>query len=296
LYFLDITMPDLGVVELIKIAERYGVELPSRQYSDIENSFISYIKNSVEKKATALKLLHAIQTDLKDIKMRNMLMAAIYTLLPTVVPANEHTISLRECAQHLERIGDKKEAMRMYQEYLSARDGYDPVIRINYDNLLELGEQWDEIIRFEGEFLSRSYFRDDPTSQKHYERSFQKLRDAYNKKGIPIPKYLRIAPAKDIGVAIAMLRDGNFLDARTKFAEMIEREDYKQMKAADAIAVLAGYAESIKRSPRVLTKKDWEEVYRVLSLLVSEYKNMDGFDPEYSRDLRAAQRQIEKYK
>ncbi len=129
-----------------------------------------------------------------------------------------------------------------------------------------------------------------------YEHSYQRLRKTYTKLGIPIPKDLRVPPTSELEKAKGLLNSGKYEEARRIFLEMIENEDYKQIKSEDAIAVLDGYAKSIKRRLQVLTVEDWQKVYRSLSILVRDYSDKKGFDLQYSKDLEAARRQIEKLK
>jgi signal recognition particle subunit SEC65 len=162
--------------------------------------------------------------------------------------------------------------------------------------LLELEEAWEAIKDFEGKFLGQSYFRDVPRNRAPYEPSYRRIRRAYAKLAVPLPKEFRVPPTSELVRATELLKARKCGEARQVFAEMVENEDYRQMDSRDAIAALAGYAESIKRQLRVLTLEDWQEVYRSLSILVRDYRNTDGFISDYLGDLEAARRQTEKLK
>ncbi len=112
--------------------------------------------------------------------------------------------------------------------------------------------------------------------------------------GVPVPKEFRVAPTAEAAKAKVLLAEGKADEARAIYKEIIDNEDYCQMKAEDAIGVLAGYADCIKRALHVLTTNEWREVCRALEILVCEYAQPPAFDQEFRRDLAAAKRQVEK--
>ena len=261
----------------------------------LEDSVRSFVQTCSDKKAFTLRLAGKLKktpgTGQKGVKLQ----VALYSLLPAIVPQEERRKSLRDAAQTVEELGDLQTAKRLYLEYLKEPHitGYDPEIRDKYGRLLEMEEKWKEIMDFEGEFLSGAYF-DQPGVRIAYERSYQRLRSAYTRMGIPIPKRLRVPPTNELAKAKGLLQNREYGKAATIFAKMIKNEDYKRMEPADAVAVLAGHAESIKRRLRAMTVEDWQDVYRSLYILVRDYSGQESFDSEYRRDLEAARKQIEK--
>jgi len=296
LFFFNVKDVDLEILRLLNVVRNFGIKVSGFTYQAIESSVLSFIRKCLEKEAFALRFVDRLKKFSGTGKKGIRLQVAVYSLLPTVIPQEKRRGSLRQVAQIVEELGENEKAKQLYLEYLNEVNGYDPEIRDKYGGLLELEEKWEEIKDFEGKLLSQSYFRYYPDNRIAYEHSYQRLRKAYTRLGIPIPKDFRVSPTSELVKAKSLLDNGKYEEARGIFAEMIENEDYKQMKSVDAIAILAGYAESIKRCLRALTVEDWQEVYRFLSILVRDYSDKEGFDPEYSRDLGAARRQIEKLK
>jgi serine/threonine protein kinase len=296
LLFFKVGSVDFEILRLASAVRDLGIEVPGFSYQAIEDSVRSFIETCADKRGFALRLVDRLKK-LSGTTKGIRLQVTVYSLLPIIVPQEERTTSLREVAQIVEELGDTPTAKKLYWEYLKEPrvKGYDPEIRNKYGRLLEMEEKWEEIKDFEGKFLSEAYF-DQPNNRIAYERSYQRLRRAYTRLGIPIPKHLRVPPTSELVKAKRLLQSGENEEAFRVFTEMIENEDYEQMKLADAVAVLAGYAESIKRRLRVLTVEDWQEVYRSLSILVRDYSDQEGFDPQYLRDLEAARTQIEKLK
>lgn len=296
LLFFKVKDVGLEILRLLCFVRNFGIEFSGLSYKAIESSVLSSIKKCPEKETFALRFVDRLEKLSGTGKKGMRLQVAVYSLLPTIVPQEKRRSSLRQVAQIVEKLGENEKAKQLYLEYLNEIDGWDPEIRDRYGKLLELEEKWEEIKDFEGKFLSCWYFRDHPNNRIAYKHSYQRLRKAYKRLGIPIPKDFRVPPTSELARAQSLLNSGNYEEARRIFVEMIENEDYKQMKFVDAIAILAGYAESIKRRLRVLTVEDWQEVYRALSILVRDYADKEGFDPQYSRDLKAARTQIEKLK
>lgn len=294
LLFFTVKDVDLEIVRLSHFVRKFGIEVSEFSYPAIESSVLSFIRNCPDPEAFAHRFVDGVKKVTGTGKKGVKLQIAIYSLLVTVIPQKKRKGSLREIAQVVEQLGEEERAKQLYLEYLNEVNGYDPEIRDKYGRLLELGDRWEEIKDYEGAFLSQLYFRHSPDNRIAYERSYRRLRKAYTRLGIPIPKHLRVPPTSEMLKAKSLLVARKYEEARSIFAEIIQNEDYKQMKSVDAIAVLTGYAVSIKRCLRVLTVDDWQEVYRSLSILVRDYSNNEGLDSQYSKDLEAARRQIEK--
>lgn len=296
LLFFTVKDVDLEILRLLSVIRDFGITASGLSYPVIENSVLSEVNKSNEKENFALRIINNLKKAPGTGKNGVRLQVAVYALLPTIVPQKKRKASLRQVAPIVEELGEKEKAKQLYVEYLKEVTGFDPEIRDRYGRLLELEEKWGEIKNFEGDFLTRSFFRYKLDNRSAYEHSYQRLRKAYTKLGIPIPKDLKAPPTHELAKAKSLLDGKKYEEARRKFGEMIENEDYKQMKSVDAIALLAGYAETTKRCLRVLTVEDWQEILRSLSILVRDYRDTEGFDAQYARDLEAARRQIEKLK
>jgi hypothetical protein len=261
----------------------------------LEDSVRSFVETCTDKKAFVLRLVDKLKKTPGAGQKGVKLQVALYSLLPAIVPQQERRSSLRDAAQAVEELGDLQTAKKLYLEYLNDPHitGYDPEIRDKYGRLLEIEEKWQEIMDFEGEFLSSAYF-DQPGIRFAYERSYQRLRNAYTRLGIPVPRHLVPPPTSELAKAKNLLQNREYKKAAAILAEMIKNEDYMQMEPADAIAVLAGHAECIKRRLQKMTVEDWQDVYRSLYILVRDYSGYRDFNPQYTRDLEAARKQIEK--
>ena len=296
LLFFNVKDVDLGILTLFSVVRNFDIEVSDLSYQVIESSVLSSIKKSADKRRFTLKFINRLKEASGTGKNGVRLQVAVYCLLPTIVTPEERKSTLRWVAQTVEELGENDKAKQLYLEYLNEINGYDPEIRDKYGRLMELEEKWEEIKDFEGKFLLQSCFRSSPVNRPPYEGSYQRIRKAYTRLGIPIPKELKVPTTRELVKARDLLNTGKYEEARRIYAEMIENEDYKQLKSVDAISILNGYAESVKRCLRVLTLEDWQEVYRSLSILVHDYCDKEGFDQQYSRDLGAARRQIEKLK
>jgi tetratricopeptide (TPR) repeat protein len=190
-------------------------------------------------------------------------------------------------------MGECEKAKHVCQEYLNITGGFDPDIRDRYGRLLEHDLRWEEIKKFEGEFLSQAYF-ESPDSRVAYSRSYNRVRKAYVNLGIPLPKKFNMPPTVELMKAKALQDKGQYDEARSLFKEIIDNEGYTFVKGEEAVAILAGYANSIKQSLRMLTLEDWKEIHRSLSILVRDYSQTPGFSDEFTRDMSAAKRQLEK--
>jgi serine/threonine protein kinase len=294
LAFFNVQDVDMEVVRISNVVRGFGIEVRRVAYQAIEKCVLTSIEKHVSRREFALKIVDKLKRTPGTGRKGESLQVAVYSLLPCIVPPDERRSLLRSVAREVEELGECERAKQLYLEYLSEVKGYDPDVRDRYVRLLEQGEKWQEIRDFEGEFLQQSYFKDYPDNRLPYDRSYQWVRKAYTKLGMPIPKDLRVPPTSELAKARNLLDSGAYDEARRVFAEIIENEGYKQMKPVDAIAALAGYADSIKRSSHVLTVEDWKDVCSSLSILVHEYSEKEGFDQEYSRDLIAARRQVEK--
>jgi tetratricopeptide (TPR) repeat protein len=294
LLFFNVKDVDFEILKLHNFVRNFGIEVSDFSYPAIESSVLSFIRARPEQEGFALRFVDGLKKASGTGKKGIRLQVAVYLLLVAVAPQKERRRSLRQIAQIVEELGEDERAKQLYLDYLTEVNGYDPEIRDKYGRLLELEEKWEEIKNFEGKFLSQLYFLHHPDNRIAYEHSYQRLRKAYTRLGIPIPKDLRVPPTSELVKAKSLSIGGKYEEAREIFGKIIDNEEYKQMKSVDAIAVLAGYAVSIKHCLRVLTVDDWQEVYRSLSILVRDYSNKEGFDAQYSRDFEAARRQIEK--
>lgn len=296
LLFFKVMDINLEILRLLSFVQSFDIEVSDFSYEVIESSVLSFIRKCPEGENFTIRFVDRLKkfsgTGRKGVRLQ----VAVCSLLPEIVPQERRRSSLRQVAQMVEELGENKKAKQLFLEYLNEVNGYDAEIRDKYDRLLELEEKWEEIKDFEGKFLFQSYFRCYTDNRIAYEHSYQRLRKAYKMLGIPIPKDLRVTPTSELVKAKSLLNSRKYEEARRIFAEIVENGDYKQMKSVDAIAILAGYSESIKHCLRVLTVEDWQEIYRSLSVLIRDYSDKEGFNPQYSRDLGAARRQIEKLK
>jgi serine/threonine protein kinase len=295
LIFLKVQPVDSEVLQLSVILRGLGIQVPQLSYEEIEKSVRSSLRESQSREALAFRVLDKLKR-LESSRAAVALQVAVCSELAAAAQQDQNRGLLRRLACLVDNLGNSQTAKQLYVAYLSQVNGYDPEIRDKYGRLLEVEERWEEIKDLEGQFLTRSYFRDLPRNRSAYESSYQRLRRAYAALGVPLPKEFRVSPTSQLLKATALLRAREFGEARELFAQMIESEDYKQMKSADAILMLAGHAESIKRRLGVLSLQDWEEVHRSLSILVRDYSDSEGFNSEYHRDLEAARRQVEKLK
>jgi len=297
LFLFNVTRFKPGILRLLNFVREFGIEVEKTTYEGIESAVLSFINTSPEKHKLAVRFVDKLKNVPAIGRSKTKLLVAIYSLLPQIVPQEGHVASLREVAKIIDELGEKEKAKQLYLEYLNQPhiNGYDPEIRDKYGKILEIEENWEEIKNWEGEFLLSHYFRDKPDHRFSYECSYERLRKAYARLGIPLPKDIKVPPISKLIKANSLLDSAKYEEARNKFAELIENEDYKQMKSQDAIAVLSGHAKSIKLCLKLLTVEDWHDIYRSLYILNRDYSDEKGFDPQYSLDLRAAQRQIEKH-
>jgi hypothetical protein len=295
LLFFQVRDVDSEVVRLASAIRDLGIQVPDLSYEVLEDSVRSFVETCTDKKAFTLRLVDKLKKNLKAGQKGVKLQVALYSLLPDIVPQEERRSSLRDAAQAVEQLGDLETAKELYLDYLNEPHikGYDPEIREKYGRLLEIEEKWQEIIDFEGEFLSSAYF-DQPGIRFAYEQSYQRLRNAYTRLGIPIPRHLVPPPTSELAKAKGLMENREYREAAAILAEIIKNGDYMQMEPADAIAVLAGHAKCIKCRLQAMTVEDWQDIYRSLYILVRDYSGHRGFDPQYARDLEAARKQIEK--
>jgi serine/threonine protein kinase len=293
LIFFHVKEIDREILELLRFVRDSHIEGTGLTYEAIEGSVLSYLRKSHQEENFFIRFVDTLKKYTGSGEKGVKLQVAVYSLIPEIVPRNRRRSSLRQVAQRVDELGDIEKAKFLYLQLLNEVK-WDPEIRDKYGRLLESGEEWEKIIEFEGPFLSDGYFKFSPNNRIPYEHSYQRLRKAYARSGIPIPDHLRTPATSDLIKANSLLHNKKYEEARRVFAELIENEEYKQLRSVDSIAVLAGYAESIKRELRILTVADWQEIYRSLFILVRDYSDKEGFDAKYSRDLSAARRQIEK--
>lgn len=293
--FFKVQDVDFEALQLARVIRSLGITVSGFSFESIEGSVRLHVDASDDKESSVLKVIDRLKGISSSSRKASELQVHMYTLLLTVIPPERRQNSLRTAAQAIEELGNFETAKRLYLEYLQLPQvrGYDPGIRDRYGRLLEAEYKWEEIKDFEGPFLSDPYF-DQHALRVAYEPSYQRLGRAYTELGIPIPKRFRLPPMGNLAKARSLLQRRQFDEALSAFGEMIENEDYKQMKPVDAVVVLAGYVECIKRRMHVLTVEDWQQVHQALSILVRNYSDQEGFDPEYSRDLKAAETQIRK--
>jgi serine/threonine protein kinase len=295
LMFFEVKPIDSEVLQLSGALRGLGMQAPELSYQEIETSVLSSIRQSRTKEALGFRVVDRLKR-LETSRIAVALQAAVYSELAATAQQDGNKGLLRRLACLVDDLGNSEKAKQLYSAYLSQVDGYDPVIRDKYGKLLEREQLWEEIRDLEGKFLTRPYFRDIPANRGPFESSYQRLRRAYAALGVPVPKEFRIPPTSQLYRAIQLLGAREYEEARKLFAQMIDSEDYRQMRPADAILMLAGHADSIKRRLGVLTVQDWQEVHSSLSILVRDYSDSEGFNSEYRRDLEAARRQVEKLK
>lgn len=294
LLFFSLKDVDCEALRLRNIARRFGIETSDFSYAAIERTVVSSIRQHDE--GFARQFVNALDRAPTGGPQTAELRAAVLATIPSLVQPERRVGALRQVALRLDELGNSNRAEQLYSEYLDEVKGFDPEMRDHYGRLLESNQKWEEIKEFEGNFLSQSYFAHEPSNRTAYEGSYLRLRKAYAKLGVPIPAGFKIMPASEASRIRQLLTDGKYEEARTALAETIDNETYRQMKASDAVAMLTGYASSIKRSLRVMTLEDWQEAYRALRILVRDYSSEESFDQECVRDMEAARRQIEKLK
>jgi hypothetical protein len=165
-------------------------------------------------------------------------------------------------------------------------------MRDRYGRLLERGEhpRWQEIRDFEGGFLTDSFF-ENPAQRQPYSRSYNRLRKAYTNLGIPLPKAFSEPPTAEFMRARYLVLATRYDEARTILKDIIDSEGYALMTPDEGTEILCSHVKCIKNPKRMQTLQDWEEIHRTLSILVERHTS-----PEFERDLRAAERQIERMK
>lgn len=293
--FFEINDVDSEMLQLASLIQSLGIGISGLSFEAMEGALCSYIDASGDKARSALRIIDRLKHISQSSRKASELQVRVHTHLLNVIPPERHLSSLRDAAQAVEELGNVEIAKRLYLEYLQdpSVEGYDPDIRDRYGRLLEAEHKWEEIKDFEGGFLSKSVFHQ-PRLRVAYERSYQRLGRAYTELGIPVPARFRLPPTANVAKARALLQSRQYEEALSAFAEMVQNQDYRQMTSADAVFVLAGYVECIKRRLRVLSLEDWQQIHRALFILVSDYSDEETFDPAYYRDLRAAEMQIRK--
>ena len=293
LLFLDVVPIDVEALRLAHALHLPASELPAISYEAVESVQLRRVHGSPAGKELARRSLVQLENAPRIGQQGLKLQIALYDFLLAQASKQERVNLLRALSEKLERAGQWQRAREVCQEFLRAVQGFNPEMRDRYGRLLEREERWDEIRTFEGEFLQASFF-DNPDARAAYHPSYQRLRRAYANLGIPLPKNLSLPRAGEAAKARALLAAGKYEQARSIFRDLVDNEDYSQLKAEDAIAVLEGYALSIKRSLKDLTAEDWDEIFRSLQILVRDCSRSPAFKPEFERDMIAAQRQAAK--
>ncbi|MCX6998825.1 MAG: serine/threonine-protein kinase [Candidatus Sumerlaeota bacterium] len=293
LLFFDVMPVDPELLRLARALRLPTSEIRDFSYETIEQMMLNTIHKSPDKREAALRAITCIDNSAETRKKGLRIQAVLYNFLLENASPVERPSILRRLSGTLEQMDECEKAKQVCQEYLNAAKGYDPDIRDRYGRLLEKDLRWEDIKEFEGVFLSQAYFGS-PDNRVAYSRSYNRVRKAYANLGIPLPKNFNIPPTAELMKANALLNNRQYDEARALFKEIIDNEGYTLVKGEDAIAILAGYAKSIKHSMRLLSLEDWQEIHRRLSILVRDYSQTQGFKPEFTRDMSAAARQIEK--
>jgi serine/threonine protein kinase len=295
LMFFDVILTDPELLRLAKALHLPSSEINEFSYEVIERMLLETIRKSPDKKDASFRAIAYIDNAPETRQKGLRIQIALYNfLLENATPAERHSL-LRTLSEKLEHLGDRNKAKQVCQEYLNSAQGYDPDMRDRYGRLLEQDLLWEEIKEFEGGFLSQHYF-ESPESRVAYARSYNRIRKAYANLGIPLPKTFDMPPTTELMKAKNLLDKGNYEEARALFKEIIDKEGYTLLTGEEAIAILAGYAKSIKKALRTLTLEDWQEIHGALSILVRDYSQHQGFSPEFIRDMTAAGRQVDKLK
>jgi serine/threonine protein kinase/tetratricopeptide (TPR) repeat protein len=293
LLFFDVLPMDPELLRLAKALRLSTSQMAELSYDAIEQTLLDAVRKSPDSMAAALRAITYIDNSPETRQKGLRIQVALYDFMLEHANAQDRPSLLRTLSAKLQQLGEREKAKQICQEYLQGAQGYDPDIRDRYGRLLEQELRWEEIKEFEGQFLSQPYF-ENPDNRAHYTRSFNRVRRAYANLGIPLPRSFNIPPTTELMKARTLLAQRQYDEARVVFKEIIDNEDYTLLGGEDAIAVLAGYATSIRQALRTLTLEDWQEIHRSLSILVRDYSEVQGFDPEFKRDMRAAARQVEK--